>query len=544
MKKQRLFGYFSGFLLSLSLFSGSCTKSTTDDSLPASVSNRLTADKELLAFLGYDTSDLIRLDTCYIVEGDICITDRLILDICNERRTRHTYSQWPHTVQQKNRTIRIGIEGTSIDRSIVSDALRYWNEEIKCGLYFLEDTPYDTKIEFTSSTNPAGGVESAEPPTSDGKPGSKINVFYQSSAYFQANATQKKYLIVHALGHTVGFGHTPATLAEYTATPPGSQIRGTIDYDPKSIMVKPASTLKWSGVSKFDKEAFQKFYPYTAPALSMDRTPYDREFVCNKPYTFRAYYTNDPQCPDPEFEFTVSSESTENASWQIKSNGIMQIIFPAQGTYRIKVAVTNATSRPEITEIVEIIIYDDTPTLTITPTEPIEIGKTYRLHVSYNNPNAGTNPVYDYTIKDLLFGNMATITPVDNASCDVIFTQPGEYEVRASLRSDNKIQTPPLSLPVNSKEIVVTYRGFNLDVSHFNAFYYSAAHPDPKFKFTITDSPVGLSYEIKRVGKDNIDISFYKDGGYTLRVEIEGVPEIYTENNYLVLKNVEPPHQM
>lgn len=533
MITKRAFSYCSGLFLTGFLLLNSCTKSVVDDSAPALGSKQFAKDKEFLTSLGYDTRDLMRLDTCYIVEGDIYISDHLLTDIRNGSQTRHTYSQWPYTVNEKNRKIRIGIEGSSSDRTIVLEALKYWNEEIKCGLYFLEDTPGDIKIEFVSSTNPAGGVETTMPPTSDGKPGSKISIFYQSTAYFQANNTQKKYLIVHALGHAVGFGHTPATLAEYNAIAPGSQIKGTVDYDPKSIMVKPASTLKWSGISNFDKDTFLKIYPYTAPSLSMDWSPYDPKFICNKTYTYRAYYTNDLLCPNPEFKFTVTSESSEPARYQIKSNGVLQILFPTHGTYRIKVAVTNAPSQPEVAEVVS--IYDDTPTLAITPTETIEVGKTYRISMNYDNPDVGKNPIYNFKITDTKFGNKAEIKKIDNKSIDVIFTHPGNYEIKATHSSD-ATKSAILSLNVYTQKITIEnyqepfYTG---ERYIFKPEYYTEKHTDPKFKYSVYGSDITADdYELHISQNNEINIVFKKPKKYIIRIEIDGATDIYTEYTF------------
>ena len=164
--------------------------------------------------MGYDISDIRSAANGYIVEGDILLTQRHLDEFESRVQTRQNFNQYWLTVSKDNQKIQINSAFPYVDFSLdCLDAIQYWNEKSQCSIV-LSGAGGNSIIDII--TEPFKTVDGYEdfntlmlvtPPTSDGYPGS-IKINSQSSYLPKPSTEQAKYMILHAVGHAIGFTHT------------------------------------------------------------------------------------------------------------------------------------------------------------------------------------------------------------------------------------------------------------------------------------------------------------------------------------------------
>lgn len=100
------------------------------------------------------------------------------------------------------------------------------------------------------------------PPTANGEVGS-IKINSRCSHKPEYNSPQARNMLLHAIGHAIGFGRTPTVYGGAFDPDEGVFIRGTEQIDAKSIMAKESKPLNWNvnGFSENDIKAFLAKYP-------------------------------------------------------------------------------------------------------------------------------------------------------------------------------------------------------------------------------------------------------------------------------------------
>ena len=105
-------------------------------------------------------------------------------------------------------------------------------------------------------------------PPSGGQPGTTIEINSPVTGCF--DASQKKFVIAHELGHTIGFRHTNwAALGEPRDPAGANLIPGTPTTDNASIMNGNTGGSSWNGFSNYDKLAAFRLYPPPMPIVSV-----------------------------------------------------------------------------------------------------------------------------------------------------------------------------------------------------------------------------------------------------------------------------------
>ena len=227
----------------------------------------------LIKEMGYDISDIRSAANGYIVEGDILLTQRHLDEFESRVQTRQNFNINWFKVSPDNQEIQINSSFPYVDFSLdCLDAIQYWNEKSQCSIV-LSGAGGNSIIDII--TEPFKTVDGYEdfntlmlvtPPTSDGYPGS-IKINSQSSYLPKPSTEQAKYMILHAVGHAIGFTHTlrdPNDGGDQSPEEYGVLIEGTDYYDAKSIMVKESHS-GWSGFSENDIKAFKAVYPTDEP---------------------------------------------------------------------------------------------------------------------------------------------------------------------------------------------------------------------------------------------------------------------------------------
>ena len=272
----------------------SCQKTNSEmDQTSAQMTEQMKQDIDFISSLGYDVADIEKADDGYLVEGDIWLTDQWLQDIRQEPQTRLNQHNRGYLVSpQYQNKLYLDINNLTTASALWSNpatnAMTQWNSLAKCYISIYNTSGsnrQEIKIKFENKSsfgNSTAKLMKVTPPSSDGKPGSVTlnadctflpDVNNLSSTKEQSNAT---YLIMHAIGHSLGLGHTlPAGSQPGDDEDWGTTIGGTSPYDGKSIMTREKSPIAWSGFSTDDKRYLPVAFPipgFNAGSIEQSKT--------------------------------------------------------------------------------------------------------------------------------------------------------------------------------------------------------------------------------------------------------------------------------
>lgn len=273
-------------LLAGTLSSCQKTDGEMDDDPSSRMSRQMKQDIEFISTLGYDVSDIEKADDGYLVEGDIWLTAEWLADAKQQRPetrlSKHTGGSL--VAQQYQNKLYVDMSNFTVVSSLwtgpVVNAINQWNSLSKCYIDIINVTGGDRqelKITFkdkSSFGNNSQKLMKVTPPTFDGKPGSvmlnKDCTYLPNYDVLQSSPDKAAYLIMHAIGHALGLGHTLRTgQVDSDDEDWGTTIGGTPAYDEKSIMVRETASLLWTGFSSTDKTYIPKVFPEPdKPALT------------------------------------------------------------------------------------------------------------------------------------------------------------------------------------------------------------------------------------------------------------------------------------
>ena len=220
------------------------------------------ADIYLIGQMGYDTSAVSVTERGYVVEGDILLRHEYLAELKTIEPTRQTQDVSRNVVSAEQRTINIVTSGVLDYYDAIQEAIDYWNQKAQCAITFATSGAGEIVISAEyNSDNDDTSLMFVTPPDFSGNPGSVI--INMSCTYRPGTGTtQARDMILHAVGHAIGFGHT-ACAAD--SNPEGFPIPGLNSIDEKSIMTKETNPLRWSGFSENDIKAFKAVYPTDEP---------------------------------------------------------------------------------------------------------------------------------------------------------------------------------------------------------------------------------------------------------------------------------------
>ena len=220
------------------------------------------ADIYLIGQMGYDTSVVSVTERGYVVEGDILLRHEYLAELKTIEPTRQTQDVSRNVVSAEQRTINIVTSGVLDYYDAIQEAIDYWNQKAQCAITFATSGAGEIVISAEyNSDNDDTSLMFVTPPDFSGNPGSVI--INMSCTYRPGTGTtQARDMILHAIGHAIGFGHT-ACAAD--SNPEGFPIPGLNSIDEKSIMTKETNPLGWSGFSENDIKAFKAVYPTDEP---------------------------------------------------------------------------------------------------------------------------------------------------------------------------------------------------------------------------------------------------------------------------------------
>ena len=228
------------------------------------------ADIYLIGQMGYDTSAVSVTERGYVVEEDILLRHEYLAELKTIEPTRQTQDVSRNVVSAEKRTINIVTSGVLDYYDAIQEAIDYWNQKAQCAITFATSGAGEIVISAEyNSDNDDTSLMFVTPPDFSGNPGSVI--INMSCTYRPGTGTtQARDMILHAIGHAIGFGHT-ACAAD--SNPEGFPIPGLNSIDEKSIMTKETNPLRWSGFSENDIKAFKAVYPLDEPEPEPEPEP-------------------------------------------------------------------------------------------------------------------------------------------------------------------------------------------------------------------------------------------------------------------------------
>jgi hypothetical protein len=213
-----------------------------------------------LLALGYVPEQIVAVEDGYLVDGDMLYTHDQIQELQSKHFIYGLASLVSYTNQANIRVWNDGLNSTW--SSGLSQALSEWNSVTNCRINFVAgtSTSYDIRV-YVRTPWPTifGATCAVSPGPTSGIPGPVVQV---NPAYVpQLSADAVKLLMVHELGHTIGFAHTDAP------TPNSVFIEGTADAQPASVMHSANCTISYTSnpITTFDHLAFSLIYPDQLP---------------------------------------------------------------------------------------------------------------------------------------------------------------------------------------------------------------------------------------------------------------------------------------
>lgn len=257
------------FLLSASIVNYSCTNESERNEVVESIPDK---DKQLLSSIGFKTEGLIDMGTYYVVEGDIMLEKRHLSEYNTIYRESSGLKQvrYSELISRSNqRSITIGVsnslkvQGKDNWLIEIQQAIAEWNSITTCNIHLTYTTSLspDILISDDGGTLADNWLAVGSYPRG-GKPGPRIKINLDFWNNYTLTSSQKKYNMVHEIGHCIGFMHTNwSGLGESSGTVvPGTPNEGK-NPDPNSVMNGGTPSYSWNGFSEYDIKAAERIYP-------------------------------------------------------------------------------------------------------------------------------------------------------------------------------------------------------------------------------------------------------------------------------------------
>lgn len=301
MNTRKIYGLF----IIVMLFVTSCTDKgivnyNSSDQENPKLSTELTDDKlaQYLVDLGF-RPDMIELkDKGYLVEGDIFFSkDRLHKEADNFDKRKSGGKEQDPEIQQWVTDYVVSINNVddiviSVASSVpnswetaVNQAVTEWNQMNNVAVSMsVNNNSNNPDIQFVVD-NSISAVAEAGPPI-NGQPYPEVKI---NTGYNHYSGGQKKYTMVHELGHTIGFRHTNWD-SRNEPEPEGGRLNFTPSTDDNSVMNGGTGGLSWNGFSTYDIYGTQVMYPESLGG-SITSTMEDSEYKNGRvTFYFRVFY--------------------------------------------------------------------------------------------------------------------------------------------------------------------------------------------------------------------------------------------------------------
>ncbi|MGN7786102.1 M57 family metalloprotease [Niabella sp. 22666] len=246
----------TALILTIAIFS--CKKNATEKNDKV---DTLLQDKLSILKLGLDTATVVDMGEFYLVGGDIGVK-KASLNKTTERQVYYNANPFVSLSKQNNITVRIDgsvpSDGSNYDyHTAISLAIQEWNLLVSNIKFTLVTTPtaditihcqtvYDASLYAFIDDWPTGG-----------QPSQHISInTYCNYNYTTFTDEQKKWIIVHELGHAINIAHTQDYSQSYA-----NKIGFSPNDDVNSVFNAGIAGAVFSGFSSWDNYSIRYLYP-------------------------------------------------------------------------------------------------------------------------------------------------------------------------------------------------------------------------------------------------------------------------------------------
>jgi hypothetical protein len=243
-----------------SLIAVSCTDATLPRPEPASpeIRARLVAE-------GFPDSLIVDAGANFIVDGDIVIVKKDVLrrmgSIAVPGRPRFQYISNRRVAGYAYITVTVnltGLAGLPDWANAMRDAFAEYNALSGSGVHFVEQNNSYAMVRTGSYYGEnCCHVAYSHYPSGSGAPGDSVLV---NTYYSYYNASQKKTVAMHELGHIIGFLHADWGVIHDVDLAGTVKIANTPDNDLDSYMQHAIGGIPWNGFPYYDRVALRTIY--------------------------------------------------------------------------------------------------------------------------------------------------------------------------------------------------------------------------------------------------------------------------------------------
>ena len=410
------------------------------------------ADMQLIYGWGYDTTDVRIFDEYYLVSNELVFYKDELKASRNIPQTRMNAEATRLTKEQQQICMnKVQMDATSISEILLEDAITEWNSIDDCNLFFSTAISYPSgayaDIEVTPTPMFASGSALVTVTPLIGNLNGRITINTGYYIWDYLSQDQRKYAIMHAMGHLIGLKDSDEI---------ESHVDSTNYYDPNSIM-RPSDEINmtnwggyWNGLNDYDKAALKLMYPLR-PIDDLEYEIYtvsdngDESKVTNKTlYTGVNYrikvlpFESVKPMEDASYGLKITYTDGDGTDIEKKSSdNTMDFALTDTGKCNITVMVygKNGTERGtseedifgyDIKEIEEALAY---PTV-------VNIGTAYTIKWQYKHP-AYPDAHVEFSIGDIHYENgdyqNVTVSEVSEWEANVTLNDYGKYRIDARL---------------------------------------------------------------------------------------------------------------
>ncbi len=422
---------------------GCAAEQNSGISEPAPFSQEELNDIELIASMGYDVSDAERFNGGYLVEEYIWITQEKLEEYRNlPPGTRLTDLFFGWLPAERQRSLSLSVNHYSGSQTLngflsveMNNAITEWINISNCNIRF--DAPYSAFININIDDDAFKNKPNLIMAVTPGQPGS---VTINSSAISGITYDKARNLLLHCIGHALGFGHTGGIGSDPDK---GYQINGTTGTDANSIMKQETSSLSWTGgFSSQDKADIPKIYP-DPDKITITRSPNTNPVIAGTVYRF----TTTMPITGANPAITVSPGGATVAK---VSNGVYDVVFNGANNYTV-----TATTTGLVNNVSKSISINVTGNATINVTKsPDTHNFTGYKYIFTATPTSGSPASYQWTVKQ---GSASvSYTNEGNGKIGVVFKNAGNYTVTATATINGQTVTGTKSGTMANLTITLT----------------------------------------------------------------------------------------